>query len=415
MSIKLVIALILAIPTYGASLVLLVGYKFYQAARAVNSVERALLHLSAEGTGWGTCFSEISYLQAKTFLDEKGEFIEAVNLHRTYLLGTSGTALRVQLDKEPQGRGAIFRVVSLDWLVGLQQWARAGNLPERNIGLLNLYNLEAFTDNPYDSSGNPLLDNEIVALPPNFDKLPKLQKLWLSGKSFASLAPTINKFQSLRVLHVSESIEIPAGIGSLECLESLQFSHGSVERIPSGIGALQSLTHLGLDNNRILSVPSSIGDLKGLWTLDLRRNRIQSLPDSITANDTIQALLLGDNQLSELPRFPKRPNKYKYMSTIDLGFNQFETIPEAVLEIDDVFKLIMCGNPMTSLPMDLSRLKVSKLLVFGEQKHLKLAQNQIEWLKHQSDKGCEIWLACDALVLGDVDKWKTLIGIRMYN
>jgi len=102
------------------------------------------------------------------------------------------------------------------------------------------------------------------------------------------------------------------------------------------------------------------------------------------------------------------------MHEIDLSFNQFDTIPESILDIDFLDTLIMCGNPMTSLTKNLSRLNVKSFLVFGEQKHLKLSQDQVEWLKHKNDNGCEIWLACDDLVLGDVSEWKERIERRWY-
>jgi Leucine-rich repeat (LRR) protein len=414
MTLKVVAALILAIPTYGISLVLLVVYKFYQAGQSVNSLEKVLVHLGNEGVGERTCFSEISYLQARAFFEEKGEYVESVNLNRTYLFKHSGGALLVEVDKEPQDQGAIFRVVNNDWLVDLQKWARAGNLPEKNVSLIDLYNLEGFTDTPLDSTGEFQLDKDIEELPPNFHRLPKLEKLWLRSKPFESLGTNIGKIRSLRVLHVSECSSIPSEIGRLESLESVYFLDGSVERIPDEIGMLQNLRRLILNGNRISSVPSSLGGLKQLSTLDLCRNQIGSLPDLITANDAIRTLLLGDNQLSRLPRFPKRPSRYKSMHEIDLSFNQFDTIPESILDIDFLDTLIMCGNPMTSLTKNLSRLNVKSFLVFGEQKHLKLSQDQVEWLKHKNDNGCEIWLACDDLVLGDVSEWKERIERRWY-
>ena len=74
----------------------------------------------------------------------------------------------------------------------------------------------------------------------------------------------------------------------------------------------------------------------------------------------------------------------------------------------------MCGNPLTSLPKDLFKLNVEIMLVLGEQKHLKLTTDQIAWLKQKNEQGCKVWLACDDLVLGDVDQWKSSIQYRFY-
>lgn len=414
MSVKTVVALILAIPTFGISLGLLIAFKFYQAARSVNSVEKVLIHLGDEGAEERACFNEISYLQAKTFLEEKGDCVSSVNFHYTYLLKRSGGVLLVEVDKEPHGQCAIFRVVNVDWLAGLQRWARAGHLPEKKISLVDLYNLENFSDHPLDSTGDSLVDKEIEELPADFYRLPNIQLLSLGEKSFASLGSNLSKMQSLRVLRVMECDCIPPEVGALRNLEALFFWHGTVEHIPDEIGMLKNLRTLNLKANNISATPQWIGGLEKLRTLDLRENRISSLPDSMTANASINYLLLGDNKLSNLPRLPRIPNRYTSMSTVDLGFNQFHTIPESIFDIDILDKLIMCGNPLRSLPEDLSRLNVKSLLVFGEQKNLKLSQYQVAWLKEKEATGCKIWLDCDDLVMGNVEEWKSRIHIRFF-
>lgn len=414
MSGKTVVALILAIPTYGISLALLIAYKFYQAGRSVNSIGKVLTHLGNEGTGEGTSIQGIHYLQAKTFLDEKGEHVESLNLLHTYLLKSDGSVLLVELNKEPQGSGAIFRVKNMDWLLRIHRWARAGNLPQKRISLADLYKLEIFSDDPLDDIGSSILDQPVESLPADFYRLPYLKKLFINGKALVSLGTNIGKMKSLEVLNVSAADVIPPEVGALENLVALQFAWGQVEHVPEEIGGLRKLRYLMLHDNRIASIPASIGHLPELTVLKLEKNRLCSLPESVTSNTRLHALEVGDNQLDHLPSFPRVPNRYTSIHKVDLGYNNFHSIPTSILDIDYIGELILCGNSFKTLPQIPPQMKVEHLLVFGEQKQLRLSSEQISWLKEQESNGCEIWLECEDLVLGKVDKWKERIRLRFY-
>lgn len=57
-----------------------------------------------------------------------------------------------------------------------------------------------------------------------------------------------------------------------------------------------------LDNNIIRTLPNELftGCTNLMW-LDLRCNRIRRLPDSIQGHKNLQVLLLGKNDLKQLP------------------------------------------------------------------------------------------------------------------
>lgn len=57
-----------------------------------------------------------------------------------------------------------------------------------------------------------------------------------------------------------------------------------------------------LDNNNIRTLPNELFiDCKHLLWLDLRCNRVRRLPDGIKGHQNLQVLLLGKNDITQLP------------------------------------------------------------------------------------------------------------------
>ncbi|XP_058116503.1 leucine-rich repeat-containing protein 28, partial [Anopheles coustani] len=88
---------------------------------------------------------------------------------------------------------------------------------------------------------------------------------------------------------------LPAQIGHLECLETLDLSDNSLQRLPHTLGQLGRLTRLLLNGNLLTHLPPELGHLKRLEVLELRKNRLTSIPVELSLCLTLQDLILDDN------------------------------------------------------------------------------------------------------------------------
>ena len=70
------------------------------------------------------------------------------------------------------------------------------------------------------------------------------------------------------------------------------------------LGQLKNLKKLDLYGMKLRVLPASIGQLSQLRVLDLRFNEFhsQELPREIFSLNSLEKLLLANNQLSEIPR-----------------------------------------------------------------------------------------------------------------
>lgn len=74
---------------------------------------------------------------------------------------------------------------------------------------------------------------------------------------------------------------LPAGIGSLLCLEDLDLGRNELTRVPDELGALTQLRTLNLMANKLTSLPESLGKLTNVFRLGLKSNaltQVLSLP-----------------------------------------------------------------------------------------------------------------------------------------
>ena len=71
--------------------------------------------------------------------------------------------------------------------------------------------------------------------------------------------------------------------------------------MPAEIGQLTKLQTLDLDSNHLSDVPAEIGQLRNLRELDLYRNQLKEVPAAIGHLTNLQKLYLSGNQLSEVP------------------------------------------------------------------------------------------------------------------
>uniref|UniRef100_A0A182NPE7 Disease resistance R13L4/SHOC-2-like LRR domain-containing protein n=1 Tax=Anopheles dirus TaxID=7168 RepID=A0A182NPE7_9DIPT len=88
---------------------------------------------------------------------------------------------------------------------------------------------------------------------------------------------------------------VPAQIGRLECLETLDLSENALRHLPPTLGQLRRLSKLLLNGNYLHQLPSEIGHLHKLEVLDVRKNRLTSVPIQLSRCAALEDLLLDDN------------------------------------------------------------------------------------------------------------------------
>ncbi|HEX2583335.1 MAG TPA: leucine-rich repeat domain-containing protein [Chlamydiales bacterium] len=108
--------------------------------------------------------------------------------------------------------------------------------------------------------------------------------------------PSIPKIQTL-----------PATIGNLQFLSSLELANNQLRDLPVAIGKLKNLTWLDLYNNQIQEFPNMIGDLTSLENIDLSMNQLQTIREELGeefncfSSRNFKTLNLSGNPIAEFP------------------------------------------------------------------------------------------------------------------
>ena len=75
--------------------------------------------------------------------------------------------------------------------------------------------------------------------------------------------------------------EVPASLGQLTQLQSLDLTRNRLTALPEWLGQLTQLQSLHLSRNRLTALPESLGQLTQLQSLNLSNNRLTALPESL--------------------------------------------------------------------------------------------------------------------------------------
>jgi len=105
---KFIIALVLAIPTYCISLILLFIYMYFKTSSFSKNMKKAILYLSTDSHPLGTCFDEIHYAQALAYADEVGNISSQSGQYVEFNVEIDDVKYFVTLNREPSGNGAIL-------------------------------------------------------------------------------------------------------------------------------------------------------------------------------------------------------------------------------------------------------------------------------------------------------------------
>ena len=126
---------------------------------------------------------------------------------------------------------------------------------------------------------------------------PKLQSLWhedipedWDGVKFAN-----GRVVKIKLTEERLTGAVPAVIGRLSALRTLDLGYNKLTSLPAEIGQLTSLTVLYLSCNKLTSLPAEIGQLTSLKGLSLVENQLTSLPAEIGQLTSLKLLHLDKN------------------------------------------------------------------------------------------------------------------------
>ncbi|XP_062852238.1 leucine-rich repeat-containing protein 18 [Trichomycterus rosablanca] len=145
------------------------------------------------------------------------------------------------------------------------------------------------------------------------------RRLDLSNMGIDTFPKCLLKLTGMEELDLSRNQlkTIPDFIGKLTGVRWLDLHSNNIKQLPISIGQLESLCHLNLCNNNLDSagLPADIGNLKSLQTLNLGLNQLTALPPTMAALTNLRELGLFDNKLTTVPEFIQALPNLKRINT----------------------------------------------------------------------------------------------------
>ncbi|MFZ5857182.1 MAG: COR domain-containing protein [Chloroflexota bacterium] len=166
---------------------------------------------------------------------------------------------------------------------------------------------------------------------------------------------TGSKELSLRDLHLTQ---IPAEIGKLQGLVSLDVSYNSLRTLPAELANLHSLKELRAHNNPFGLIPDCIFTLKKLERLKLKGCSLSYINPNIKSLKKLIFLDISDNWLVV---FPKEIQQLSSLVILDLRGNSIEIPSEILLQLNSpeaILKTYSSGHQKNLLE--------AKLLFLGQ-------------------------------------------------
>jgi len=409
---KFIVALALAIPTYGISIVVLIVYLILQTGRFKRNFEKSVALLAEEQHFQGTAIRGISYTQVIAYASERGELIEQIGTNVRFLLNLNGHIYSVSASPEPGSTDAILHARDVSWLNDLSAWLRAHGFADDYRSYSEVYKIEEFICNACNLDyGYEQPEKDVSRIPAQLCFLPNLNSLCFSVNNLIEIPPEIGQLSRLRRLYLdcNSLRSIPPQIGNLACLEVLHVNDNQLTHVPNEVGETSNLSSLNLARNKLKCLPKEIGNLASLKYLHLESNELTALPDSFIGLKKVLYMHLQDNKLR---RLPDRLGESGSIMQLYLHDNLLEEVPEQLANIKSFFELTLHGNPLKSLPSKVVDLQVHTLLTIGHQPGLKLTSGQKEWLLGLESKGCKVWVEADGLHLGEASYWKGNINLN---
>lgn len=161
-----------------------------------------------------------------------------------------------------------------------------------------------------------------------------------------------------------------AKVGAIENVKHLLLGHAVYEpcrparSLPREIGMLTKLEVAHLQRNELTALPNEIGDLKNLRVLKLGGNRLRTFPASIGRLENLEVLTAWSNDLV--------------------------SVPSEIGQLRKLKGLCLTDNPLAKLPDEITQLRELECLELSGLPNLRLSEAQIAWISHLSAGGCDV-------------------------
>lgn len=238
--------------------------------------------------------------------------------------------------------------------------------------------------------------NRIGSVPDEIEQLDKLSSLLAAGNSITSVSENIEKLKFLHDVDLrGNKVNELGGLLQCDTLSTLHCDHNSLYSLKNPKWA--AATYLALSNNKLTSVELSfvlpscqfvdlsrcqiavLPDdffefLPKLATLILSDNELVRLPSSIGTVDGLEAVVVGNNRITDISSIPFE--QLRGLTLLDIHGNNLEALPETIWLAESLKTLNASSNLLTrfpSPPMSLESPPLARKL-----ENLSLAENRLK-------------------------------------
>lgn len=197
--------------------------------------------------------------------------------------------------------------------------------------------------------------SSLQTLPAEIGNLTSLTTLDLAGNSFTTLPAELGNLTKLTTLDLSNNSfsTFPVEIENISSLTSLDLAGNSLQYLPPEIGNLTNLIWLGLNDNALTTLPPEIGNLSNLAGLEIESNSLITLPSQIGNLTNLNILLIDNNSFTTLP---SELWNLRNLTGLGLSNNFLTTIPSKIENLTNLNYLYLENTSITSLPTEIGNL-----------------------------------------------------------
>jgi hypothetical protein len=132
-----------------------------------------------------------------------------------------------------------------------------------------------------------------------------------------------------------------------------QLKYADLTGVPAALGGLTALETLDLSWNQLTSVPKELGNLAALEVLDLSSNNLDSVPAALGGLTALKMLILFGAFANQLETVPAELGKLTALTALGLYKNDLTSVPAEIGRLSALTRLDLSDNKMTSVPKEL--------------------------------------------------------------
>eukprot|EP00964_Phaeocystis_antarctica_P047108 scaffold27240_cov64-Phaeocystis_antarctica.AAC.4 len=148
---------------------------------------------------------------------------------------------------------------------------------------------------------------------------------------------------------------LPAEVGGLLALTSLNLSGTALTTLPAEVGGLRALTSLDLSGTRLTMLPAEVGGLRALTSLNLSGTALTTLPAEVGG---LRALSSFDLSHTALTTLPAEVGGLRALRSLNLSGTRLTMLPAEVGGLLALISLnLSCSEALTTLPAEVGGLR----------------------------------------------------------